>query len=147
VEKLIREDLITKDRLEAVIGLPPNLFYGTGIPACIMVMRTTGTKPPERAGKVLFINADAEYGERGPQNILRPEDIEKIVTTFEEFRSVEGYATVVTRKELAENDYNLNIRRYADNAPPPEPHDVRAHLSGGIPKAEVAAKSELLTAH
>jgi type I restriction enzyme M protein len=149
MEKLIRQDLITKDRLEAVIGLPPNLFYGTGIPACILVMRIEGTKPPERAGKILFINADAEYGERGAQNILRPEDIEKIVTTFEEFRCVEGYATVVTCKELAEpeNDYNLNIRRYADNAPSPEPHDVRAHLSGGIPKAEVAAKSELLAAH
>ncbi|GHO96292.1 restriction endonuclease subunit S [Reticulibacter mediterranei] len=149
MEKVIRQDLITKDRLEAVIGLPPNLFYGTGIPACIMVMRKEGTKLPERVGKVLFINADAEYGERGAQNILRPEDIEKIVTTFEEFRCVEGYASVVTCKKLAEpeNDYNLNIRRYADNAPPPEPHDVRAHLSGGIPKAEVAARSELLAAH
>jgi len=147
VEKLIRQDLITKDRLEAVIGLPPNLFYGTNISACIMVMRKEGTKPSKRAAKVLFINADADYGERGAQNILRPEDIEKIVTTFEEFRSVEGYATVVTCKELAEKDYNLNIRLYADNAPPPEPHDVRAHLSGGIPKAEVAAKSELLASH
>jgi len=96
---------------------------------------------------VLFINGDAEYGEKRAQNYLRPEDIEKIVTTFDEFRSVPGYATVVTKKELAENDWNLNIRRYADNTPLPEPQDVRAHLYGGIPKAEVAAKAELLSAH
>jgi type I restriction enzyme M protein len=147
VEKRIRQDFIEEDKLEAVIGLPPNLFYGTGIPACILVMRREGTKSPERQGKVLFINADADYGERAAQNYLRPEDIEKIVTTFEEFRPVDGYATVVTRQELAANDWNLNIRRYADNAPPPEPHDVRAHLYGGIPKAEVATRAELLAAH
>jgi type I restriction enzyme M protein len=147
VEKRIRQDFIEEDKLEAVIGLPPNLFYGTGIPACILVMRREGTKSPERQGKVLFINADADHGERAAQNYLRPEDIEKIVTTFEEFRPVDGYATVVTRKELAENDWNLNIRRYADNAPPPEPHDVRAHLSGGVPKAEVETRAKLLTAH
>ncbi len=146
-EKRIRQDFIEHDKLEAVIGLPPNLFYGTGIPACILIMRREGGKPLERKGKVLFINADAEYGERAAQNYLRPEDIEKIVTTFEEFRGVDGYAAVVTQKELAENDWNLNIRRYADNAPAPEPHDVRAHLYGGIPKAEVDAKAELLTAH
>ncbi len=60
-EKKIRESFIENDILEAVIGLPPNLFYGTGIPACILVMRAKGAKPPERQGKVLFINADAEY--------------------------------------------------------------------------------------
>jgi len=148
VEKRIRQHFIEEDQLEAVIGLPPNLFYGTGIPACILVLRREGTKAPERQGKVLFINADADYGDdKGPQNYLRPEDIEKIATTFEEFRPVEGYATVVTRKELAANDWNLNIRRYADNAPPPEPHDVRAHLYGGIPKAEVETRTELLAAH
>lgn len=146
-EKSIREDFIKRDVLEAVIGLPSNLFYGTGIPASILVMRYPGYKPPERQGKVLFINADAEYGERRAQNYLRPEDIEKIVTTFDEFCTVPGYATVVTKKELAENDWNLNIRRYADNTPPPEPQDVRAHLYGGIPKAEIAAKAELLSAH
>jgi type I restriction enzyme M protein len=146
-EKLIREDFVERDVLEAVIGLPSNLFYGTGIPACILVMRSPGCKPPERKGKVLFINADAEYGEKRAQNYLRPEDIEKIVTTFDEFRTVPGYATVVFKRELAENDWNLNIRRYANNTPPPEPQDVRAHLYGGIPKAEVAAKAELLSAH
>jgi len=148
VEKRIRQNFIEEDKLEAVIGLPPNLFYGTGIPACILVLRREGGKSPERQGKVLFINADADYGnDKGPQNYLRPEDIEKIVTTFEEFCTVDGYATLVTRKELAANDWNLNIRRYADNSPSQEPHDVHAHLYGGIPKAEVASEADLLATH
>jgi type I restriction enzyme M protein len=149
-EKKIRESFIENDLLEAVISLPPNLFYGTGIPACILVMRPKHGKEryaPERAGKVLFINADAEF-EPGPsQNFLRPEHIEKIVDTYEKFRGVPGYAAVVTKEVLTENDYNLNIRRYADNAPAPEPQDVRAHLYGGVPKAEVAEKEALLTSH
>ncbi len=146
-EKEIRRGFIDDDLLEAVIGLPPNLFYGTGIPACILVMRAKGAKPPDRRGKVLFINADAEYYAGRAQNYLRPEHIEKIVSTFEAFADVPGYATVVTREQLAENDYNLNIRRYADNAPTPEPHDVRAHLVGGVPVAEVEAKRDPFQAH
>ena len=66
---------------------------------------------------------------------------------FERFESFAGYSAVVSKEELAENDYNCNIRRYADNAPPPEPQDVRAHLLAGIPKAEVEAKSPLVEAH
>ncbi|MCU0533941.1 MAG: type I restriction-modification system subunit M [Hydrococcus sp. Prado102] len=146
-EKAIRKSLIEGDYLEAIIGLPPNLFYGTGIPACILLMRPQGAKTPERQGKVLFINADAEYYAGRAQNYLRPEHIEKIVSAFEAFHPIPGYAAVVSKEMLAENDYNCNIRRYADNAPPPEPQDVRAHLLGGIPKAEVEAKRELLAAH
>lgn len=146
-EKKIRESLIKNDHLEAVIGLSPNLFYGTGIPACILVMRPKGAKPAERQGKVLFINADAEYYAGRAQNYLRPEHIEKISFVFEKFESFPGYSAVVSKQELADNDYNCNIRRYADNAPPPEPQDVRAHLLGGIPKTEVEAKWELLATH
>jgi type I restriction enzyme M protein len=146
-EKEIRAGFIDDDVLEAVIGLPPNLFYGTGIPACILVMRAKGAKPPERHGKVLFINADAEFHAGRAQNYLRPEHVEKIVTTFRDFRDVPSYAAVVPLDTLRENDINLNIRRYADNAPPPEPHDVRAHLLGGVPKTEVAAKRDLFAAH
>ncbi|WP_292780542.1 N-6 DNA methylase [Nostoc sp. NMS9] len=141
------KSFIKNDQLEAVIGLPPNLFYGTGIPACILVMCPQGAKPVERQGKVLFINADAEYYAGRAQNYLRPEHIEKISWVFENFLSLPGYSAVVTKEELRDNDYNCNIRRYADNAPPPEPHDVRAHLLGGIPKVEVEAKSSLLAAH
>lgn len=146
-ERAIRQGFIEHDLLEAVIGLPANLFYGTGIPACILVMRAHESKPEERRGKVLFINADAEYHAGRAQNYLRPEHVEKIVSTFEAFRDVPGYAAVVTAEELAANDFNCNVRRYADNAPPPESHDVRAHLLGGVPRAEVRARNSLFEAH
>lgn len=154
-EKTIRAGIIEEDLLEAVIGLAPNLFYGTGIPACILVLRQqvpngaqrVSGKPKERQGKVLFINADREYFEGRAQNFLLPEHIEKIVTTFDEFKEVPGFSAIVDIATLRANDYNLNIRRYADNAPPPEPHDVRAHLVGGVPKAEVADKAALFQAH
>ena len=146
-ERDIRTRLLDDDIIEAVIGLAPNLFYGTGIPACVLVLRAPGTKPPERSGKVLFINADAEFAAGRAQNYLLPEHAEKIVSAYREFDGIPGYATVITRKDLAANDDNLNIRRYADNAPPPEPQDVRAHLHGGVPRAEVADKAPLFTAH
>ena len=146
-EKDIRTGILNEDMLDAVIGLGANLFYGTGIPACILVLRAPGAKPKARKGKVLFINADSEFFEGRAQNYLYPEHIEKVVSTWEAFEDVPGFARVVSREELRENEDNLNIRRYADNAPPPEPHDVRAHLHGGIPKAEVKVKQALFDAH
>jgi len=146
-EKKIRTEIIKADLLEAIIGLPPNLFYGTGIPACIVVCRAKGAKPEERKDKVLFINADREYYAGRAQNYLRPEHIEKIVSAIDAFKDIPGYAAVVKRSEIESNDWNLNIRRYADNSPPPEPHDVRAHLLGGVPKQEVEDKKELFSAH
>jgi type I restriction enzyme M protein len=146
-ERGIRTRMLNDDIIEAVIGLAANLFYGTGIPACVLVLRAPGSKPADRAGKVLFINADAEFETGRAQNYLLPEHAEKIVSAYREFADIPGYATVVTRQELADNDDNLNIRRYADNAPPPEPQDVRAHLHGGVPRAEVDAKAVLFTEH
>jgi type I restriction enzyme M protein len=146
-EKEIRKGIIEDDLLEAVIGLAPNLFYGTGIPACILVCRAKGAKPQDHEGKILFINADRDFYAGRAQNYLRPEHIEKIVSTFEAFEEIPGYSAIVTKDDLEANDWNLNIRRYADNAPPPEPHDVRAHLVAGVPKAEIAAKSDLFDAH
>ena len=147
-EGKIRKGFIDDDLIEAVIGLGPNLFYGTPIPACILVMRQKGNaKPKERRGKILFINADRDYESGRAQNYLRPEHAEKIARTFDAFETVPGYSRVVDLDEIKANDYNLHIRRYADNAPPPEPHDVRAHLVGGIPKAEVEAKADLLASH
>jgi type I restriction enzyme M protein len=143
----IRKGLLDDDLLDAVIGLAPNLFYGTGIPACILVLRAKGAKPPERRGKVLFINADADFFEGRAQNYVLPEHVEKIVSTYHAFADIPGYAAVVSRDELLSNDVNLNIRRYADNALPPEPQDVRAHLAGGVPKREVADKTHLFAAH
>jgi type I restriction enzyme M protein len=146
-ERDIRTRLLDDDIIESVIGLAPNLFYGTGIPACVLVLRAPGTKPAGRAGKVLFINADAESAAGRAQNYLLPEHVEKIVSAYREFADIPGYATVVSRQDLAANDDNLNIRRYADNTPPPEPQDVRAHLHGGVPEAEVADKAPLFIAH
>ena len=146
-ERDIRTRLLDDDIIEAVIGLAPNLFYGTGIPACVLVLRAPGTKPAKRAGKVLFINADTEFATGRAQTHLLPEHAEKIVSAYRAFNDVPGYARVVTREVLAVNDDNLNIRRYADNTPPPEPQDVRAHLHGGVPRAEVDAKAHLFTAH
>ena len=135
-EGAIRRRIIEDDLLDTVIGLGPNLFYGTGIPAAILILRAKGSKRLERRGKVLFINADRDYGEGRAQNHLRPRDEEKITDTYRNFADVDGFAKIVTLNELADNDFNCNIRRYADNSPPPEPHDVRAHLHGGVPIAE-----------
>ncbi|WP_367124587.1 N-6 DNA methylase [Streptomyces phytohabitans] len=146
-EQEIRTKLLDEDAIEAVIGLAPNLFYGTGIPACVLLLRPPGKKAPERANKVLFINADREYYSERAQNVLLPEHAEKITSTYHDYDEVPGFSRIVSRQELADNGDNLNIRRYVDNTPPPEPQDVRAHLVGGVPRAEIEAKKELLDAY
>lgn len=138
-EKLIRELFIKDDVIEAIISLPPGLFYGTGIPACVLVMNKN--KPDALRGTVLFINADREYAEGKNQNKLRPEDIEKIDFVFTHKRELHKYSRLVDKNEIVDkHDYNLNIRRYIDNTPDPEPEDVQGHLIGGIPEAEVQAR-------
>jgi type I restriction enzyme M protein len=141
-EKAIRESILKEGIVEAIIGLPPNLFYGTGIPACVLVINKN--RPPEQRNAVLFINADAEYGEGRAQNYLRPEDLEKITQVYRQRREIPRYSRLVTLDELAANDYNLNIRRYVDNSPEQEIEDVRAHLVGGVPKREVARYADQL---
>ncbi len=133
-ERDCRKRFIDDGVLEAVIGLPPSLFYGTGIPACIMVLNRDGAR--ERNG-VFIINADREFKEGKAQNHLRQEDIEKITYVYRNKQEVEKYARFVSREDLEAEDYNLNIRRYVDNSPPAEPHDVRAHLKGGVPVSEI----------
>ncbi|WP_265093782.1 SAM-dependent methyltransferase [Vibrio campbellii] len=134
-EKTIRQGILQDDLLEAVIGLPSGLFYGTGIPACLLIINKN--KSSERKGKVLFINSELEFEEGKNQNKLRPQDIAKIVETFDNYADVKRYAKVVNYSEIAENDFNLNIRRYADTSPPAEIFDVRAILHGGVPAREV----------
>lgn len=134
-EKDIRKGIIEDDLLEAVIGLPEGLFYGTGIPAALLIINKN--KLITRKGKVIFINGELEYQEGKNQNTLRPEDIEKVVNTFNEAEQLKRYSKVATLSEIRENDYNLNIRRYADTSPPPEQFDVRAILHGGVPVSEV----------
>ncbi len=134
-EKVIREGIVEDDLIEAIIGLPSKLFYNVGIPACIIVINKR--KPVCIKDRILFINADREYGEGRNQNYLRPEDIEKIVTVFHQKKEISKYSRIVDIKEIGEDDFNLNIRRYVDNSPDPEIEDVYAHLSGGISKREV----------
>jgi type I restriction enzyme M protein len=139
-EKEIRQKMVDANIIEAIISLPPALFYGTGIPACVIVINKN--KPDALRDKILFINADAEYGEGKVQNHLRPEDIEKIDHVFTHKLSIDKYSRLVDLQEIKNNDYNLNIRRYVDNTPDPEPEDVKAHLIGGIPITEISAQQK-----
>ena len=134
-EKAIRKGILEDDLLEAVIGLPSALFYGTGIPAALLIINKK--KPVERKGKVLFINGELEYQEGKNQNKLREQDIQHVMEVYDAFEDERRYSKVVEMDEIRENDYNLNIRRYADTSPPPEQFDVKAILRGGIPVSEV----------
>jgi len=140
-EREARRHFIERGLLEAVIGLPAGLFYGTGIPACVLVLNKAGAS--ER-NHVVFINADRDYREGKAQNFLRAEDISRIVHAYRglstgEIEEIPAYARRVPVAEIEAEEYNCNIRRFVDNAPPPEPQDVRAHLHGGVPVAEVEA--------
>ena len=134
-EKEIRKGILEDDLLEAVIGLPSALFYGTGIPAALLIINKK--KPDERKGKVLFINGELEFQDGKNQNKLRDTDIQHILDVYDAFEDTRRYSKVVDMQDMRENDYNLNIRRYADTSPPPEQFDVNAILRGGIPVSEV----------
>ncbi|WP_027722123.1 HsdM family class I SAM-dependent methyltransferase [Maridesulfovibrio zosterae] len=138
-ERNCRAKFIEKGILEAIVGLPSGLFYGTGIPACILVLNKEGAADRK---EVLFINADREYKEGKNQNKLRPEDLAKITHVYRNKLEVDKYSRMVPVEELEKEDFNCNIRRYVDNSPPPEPHDVKAHLHGGVPITEVEALSD-----
>jgi type I restriction enzyme M protein len=138
-ERICRQRFIQDGILEAVIGLPQGLFYGTGIPACVLIINKANAASRDH---VVFINADREYKEGKNQNSLRPEDIEKITHVYSAITSdttkeIAKYARAVPVAELEGEEFNLNIRRYVDNSPAPEPHDVKAHLNGGVPAEEV----------
>ncbi len=122
-EGKIRKQIIDMNLLDAVIGLPEGLFYGTGIPACIMVFRKDRTR-----NDVLFIDASGEgnYEKGKNQNKLREQDIEKIVETFEKRETIDKYSYVATLEEIKENDYNLNIPRYVDTFEEEDPIDMEA---------------------
>lgn len=126
--------------IEAIVGLPPKLFYGTGIPASVIIINKN--KPVPLRNKILFINADAEYDELKKQYKLRPQDIERMTYVFENKLPIDKYSRLVDLEEIVKKDFTLNIRGYVDNTPEPEPEDVKAHLLGGIPCKEVADKEE-----
>ena len=143
-EKAYREYLINpeNDLLEAVIGLPSGLFYGTGIPACVLIVNKK--KASHMKGKVLIINADGEYAEWKNQNKLRQEDIQKITSVYRDKQEVKKYSKVVSYKEFKDEDFNLNIRRYVDNSPEQDPQNVRAHLVWWVPKDEVHSQDDFM---
>ena len=123
-EGRIRKALIEENLLDAVVGLPPNLFYGTGIPAATLIFDKS--RPARGAADVLFIDASRDYADESKQNRLRDEDIEKIAAAFADREPVPRYAHPATPEELAENDYNLNIPRYVDTFEEAEPIDLHA---------------------
>jgi type I restriction enzyme M protein len=123
----IRKGMVEDDLFEAIIGLPENLFYGTGIPATILILNRD--KPKKRKGKILFIHAAEGFDARSNQNVLRPEDVKRIVTAFRKYADEDRFSRVVPLEEVKENDYNLNISRYVDTLEPEEPIDVDAALA------------------
>ena len=125
-EGKIRQGMLKDDLIEAVIGLPQNIFYGTGIPAALLIINKD--KSEERKGKILFIDASNEFIKDGNKNKLRDEDRNKIIETFDNFKSVEKYAEVVDLKTIEENDFNLNISRYVDTTEEEEEVDIELVL-------------------
>lgn len=138
-EARIRERLVRSGILKGIIGLPANLFYGTGIPACILVL----DKENAAARKGIFmIDASRGFIKDGNKNRLREQDIHRIVDTFRRQVDVSRYARMVSFDEIAENDFNLNIPRYIDATEPEDLHDIDAHLRGGIPERDLDALAD-----
>ncbi len=123
-EGRIREQILKNDLIEAVIALPSKLFYGTGIPAAILIFNKN--KPENKKNKVLIINAEKDFFEGKNQNSLRPQDINKIIKAFDGYSDIEKYARVVDIKEIEDNGFNLNIRQYIDSSDKEEKIDVSA---------------------
>lgn len=133
-EGRIRENLITRGYIKGIIGLPANLFYGTGIPACILVL------DKEQAGSregVFMIDGSEGYIKDGNKNRLRERDIHKIVDVFREQKTEDGFSRFVPNEEIQKNEYNLNIPRYIDNSTEEDIQDIEGHLKGGIPRRDV----------
>jgi type I restriction enzyme M protein len=132
----IRRALIRKGYIAGIVGLPPNLFYGTGIPACIVVI----DKEDAHARKGIFmIDASAGFMKDGNKNRLRARDIHKIVDVFNRRVAIPGYSRMVGVDEIEKKDFNLNIPRYIDNRQPEDIQDIEGHLRGGIPVADIDA--------
>jgi type I restriction enzyme M protein len=135
-ESRIRENLIKQGYIRGIIGLPANLFYGTGIPACIIVIDKADAA--NREG-IFMVDASKGFIKDGNKNRLRSQDIHKIVDIFTKQQASNRYSRMVSFKEIAANDYNLNIPRYIDSSEPEDLHDLSAHLSGGIPNRDIEA--------
>ena len=132
-EGQIRANLIEKNNIDAIIGLPANIFFGTGIPTLIMVL-----KKNRGSEGVLIIDASKGFVKDGKQNKLRACDVKKIADTYRERKEIPGFSRVVTRDEIRRNEYNLNIPRYVDSSEAPVKFDIYSTMFGGIPDSEIA---------
>ena len=137
-EEDIRRTLIKRGYIKGIIGLPANLFYGTGIPACILVIDKENAE--HRTG-IFMIDASKGFLKDGNKNRLRAQDIHRIVSVFNNQTEIDGYSRMVPTYEISDsaNNYNLNIPRYIDNSEPEDLHDLNAHLNGGIPDTDIDA--------
>ena len=133
-EGSIRRNLIENDKIAAIIGLPANIFFGTGIPTIIMVLRQKRTE-----SDVLIVDASKGFEKAGKSNRLRASDIRRIVDVVDARQTVEGFSRLVGKEEIRANDYNLNIPRYVDSSEPTETWDLYSTMFGGIPRAEIDA--------
>ncbi|MFZ1701028.1 MAG: type I restriction-modification system subunit M [Pyrinomonadaceae bacterium] len=132
----IRRNLVRKGYLKGIIGLPQNLFYGTGIPACIVVV----DKEDAHARKGIFmIDASKEFAKDGPKNRLREQDVHRIVDVFDKRLDIPGYSRMVPAEEIEKNEYNLNLPRYVDSLKAEDIQDIDGHLRGGIPIRDIDA--------
>ena len=136
-EGTIRKNLIEQNHIDAIIGLPANIFFGTGIPTIIMVLRQKRDNTD-----VLIIDASKGFAREGKNNVLRACDIKKITDAVISRSSVEKFSRVVSREEIRANDYNLNIPRYVDSSEKAESWDIYASMFGGIPESELAELKE-----
>lgn len=133
-EEQIRTNLIEKNNIDAIIGLPANIFFGTGIPTLVMVL-----KQHRANDDVLIIDASKGFVKDGKQNKLRACDIKKIADTVRYRKEIQGFSKKVSREEIRQNGYNLNIPRYVDSSEATEQYDIYATMFGGIPNAEIDA--------
>lgn len=136
-EAEIRKSLIEHNNIDTIIGLPSNIFYGTGIPTIIMILR----KNRENTD-TLIIDASKGFEKDGKNNRLRSSDIKKIVDTVLSRKTIEKYSKIVTREEIRNNDYNLNITRYVDSSEEAEKYDIYSLMNGGVPTNEIEQYSE-----
>ena len=137
----IRKNLIEYNHIDAIIGLPANIFFGTGIPTIIIVL-----KQKRENTDILFVDASKGFVKEGKNNKLRACDIKKIVDTVVKRENIDKFSRVVTREEIRKNDYNLNIPRYVDSSQPSENWDIYATMFGGIPVSEIDELQEYWTA-
>ncbi len=141
-EAEIRTNIIKRGYLKGIVGLPANLFYGTGIPACIIIL------DKEQAGtrdSIFMMDASKGFMKDGNKNRLREQDIHKIVDVFNHQREIDKYSRLVPYAEIEKNEFNLNIPRYIDSSEPEVLQDIEAHLKGGIPSRDVHAMQEYWT--